>query len=343
MTTSNSEEKKPRAIALLSGGLDSTLAISIMLDLGVEVEALNFTTIFCNCTSSRKKQGCGNEARRVSEQLGVDLKVFNAMPEYMEIVKNPKHGRGSSMNPCIDCRIFMFKKAKKYMEQTGADFIITGEVLGQRPMSQHRQSIQLIERESGLEGMVLRPLSAKLLSPSIPEKEGLIDREKLLAISGRSRKPQIQLASEKGITDFACPAGGCLLTDKSFGRRLKDLLGREPEADVTDVKLLKYGRHFRLPNGTKIIVGRDKAENDMLERLGRGYVKYQVENLLGPVTLAPARLDDETKKLVAAVTARYSQNKENSTLSIRCSENDREELLDVAPAKDEEIALWRID
>jgi tRNA U34 2-thiouridine synthase MnmA/TrmU len=343
MTTADSEEKKPRAIALLSGGLDSTLAISIMLDLGVEIEALNFTTIFCNCTSARRQVGCGSEARRVGRLFGVDLKVFNAMPEYMEIVKNPKHGRGSGMNPCIDCRIFMFKKSKQYMEQTGADFIVTGEVLGQRPMSQHRQSIQLIERESGLEGMVVRPLSAKLLSPSIPEKEGLIDREELLAISGRSRKPQIQLASEKGITDFACPAGGCLLADKSFGRRLKDLLDREPEAGLTDVKLLKYGRHFRLPNGTKIIVGRDKAENDLLERLGRGYVKYQVEDLLGPVTLAPASLDDETKRLVAAVTARYSQNKGNSALSIRCSENDREQLLEVAPAKDEEIACWRID
>jgi tRNA U34 2-thiouridine synthase MnmA/TrmU len=343
MTTAKSEDKKIRAIALLSGGLDSTLAISVMLDLGVDVEALNFTTIFCNCTSSRKEQGCGNEARRVSKLLGVELKVFNAMPEYMEVVKHPKHGRGSSMNPCIDCRIFMFKKAKQYMKQTGADFIITGEVLGQRPMSQHRQSIQLIERESGLEGMVVRPLSAKLLSPSIPEEEGLIDREQLLAISGRSRKPQMQLASDKGISDYACPAGGCLLTDKSFGRRLKDLLDLEPDADVAAVKLLKYGRHFRLPNGTKIIVGRDKAENDMLERLGRNYVRYQVKNLLGAVTLAPSGLDDETKRLVAAVTARYSQGKENSARSIRCSEDDREELLEVTPAKDEELARWRID
>jgi hypothetical protein len=190
--------------------------------------------------------------------------------------------------------------------------------------------------------MVVRPLSARLLSPSIPEQEGLIDREQLLAISGRSRKPQMQLASDKGISDYACPAGGCLLTDKSFGRRLKDLLDREPDADVAEVRLLKYGRHFRLPDGTKIIVGRDKTENDMLERLGRNYVMYQVENRLGAVTLAPAGLDDETKRLVAAITARYSQGRENPTLTVRCTGNDGEELLEVAPAIEDELARWRI-
>ncbi len=335
-------EKKPRAIALLSGGLDSTLAISIMLDLGVEVEALNFTTIFCNCTSSRKEVGCGHEARRVSKLLDVKLSVFNVMPEYMEIVKNPRHGRGSSMNPCIDCRIFMFKKAKKYMEDTSSDFIVTGEVLGQRPMSQHMRAIRLIERESELDGLVVRPLCAKLLPPSRAEEEGIIDREKLLAIEGRSRKPQMRLAEEKGITEYSCPAGGCLLTDKSFGRRLKDLLDREPNADVAEIRLLKHGRHFRLPGGAKIIVGRDQAENDVLERLRRDRAKYQVENSLGPVTLAPAGLDEPTKLLAAAVTARYSQGREASALSIRVSEDGREELLKVAPAKDDDLARWRI-
>ena len=340
--TVNSKNRKPKAIALLSGGLDSTLAISIMLDLGVEIEALNFTTIFCNCTSDRRKAGCGSEARRVSQMFGVELKVFNAMPEYMEVVRHPKHGRGAGMNPCKDCRIFMFKKAGEYMKQTGADFLITGEVLGQRPMSQHMEAIRLIERESGLEGLVVRPLCAKLLTPSAPEKEGLIDREQLLAISGRSRKPQIQLAAEKGIADYACPAGGCLLADKSFGRRLKDLLDHEPEAGVDEVRLLKHGRHFRLPDGTKIIVGRDEAENDTLERLRGDYCKYQVENLLGAVTLAPCGLAEETRRLVAAVTARYSQGKENSTLPIKYSESGGEYLLEVAPAGEEDLTRWRI-
>ena len=337
------EKKKEKAIALLSGGLDSTLAVSIMLDLGVEVEALNFTTIFCNCSSGRRQEGCGSEAQRVSKFLGVKLSVFNAMPEYLEVVKNPKHGRGSSMNACIDCRIFMFKRAKQYMEKTGADFLVTGEVLGQRPMSQHMRAMRLIESESGLEGLIVRPLCARLLPPSIPEKEGLIDRERLLAIEGRSRKPQMRLAAEKGITDYACPAGGCLLTDKVFGKRLKDLLANEPEAGVAEMRLLKYGRHFRLPDGTKIIVGRDKTENDRLEQLGGGYCKFQVANILGPVTLAPPGLPEETKRLVAAITARYSQGRDKPTLLIRHSGNGQEELLEVAPAKDQELARWRIE
>jgi tRNA U34 2-thiouridine synthase MnmA/TrmU len=336
------EKKTPRAIALLSGGLDSTLAISILLDLGIEVEALNFTTIFCNCTSARKAAGCGSEARRVSEQFGIKLSVLNAMPDYMEIVKHPKHGRGSSMNPCKDCRIFMFKKAKKYMIETGADFIVTGEVLGQRPMSQHMRAMTLIERESGLEGLVVRPLCARLLPPSRAEEEGLIDRDKLLAIEGRSRKPQIQLAAEKGITDYACPAGGCLLTDKAFGRRLRDLLEHEPDADVPEVRMLKYGRHFRLPDGAKVIVGRDEGENDTLERLGSGYAKYQVEDELGAVALAPTNLDEDTKKIVASITARYSKAKENPTIRIKCSENGREQLIEAAAATEDDLATWRL-
>jgi len=335
-------DRKPKAVALLSGGLDSTLAISVMLDLDVEVEALNFVTIFCNCTSSRKKEGCGNEARRVSKLLDVKLSVFNVTPDYLDIIKHPKHGRGSSMNPCIDCRIFMFKKAKEYMEKTGADFIITGEVLGQRPMSQHMRAIKLIERKSDLQGLVLRPLSAKLLPPSKPEKEGWVDREKLLDIRGRSRKPQIQLAAEKGIVDYACPAGGCLLTDKSYGRRLKDLLDSNPDAGFAEMQLLKYGRHFRLPDGSKIIVGRDESENDKLETLGKECCKFQVADTLGPVTLAPRDLPDKTKKLVASVTARYSKDREKPTLLIRCRENGEDELLEVAPAQDEKLASWRI-
>jgi tRNA U34 2-thiouridine synthase MnmA/TrmU len=335
--------RNPRAIALLSGGLDSTLAVSLMLDLGVDVEALNFATIFCNCTNARKKQGCGSEARRVSRLFGIRLKVLNVTPEYIEIVKNPKHGRGSSMNPCIDCRIFMFRKAKKYMLENGIDFVVTGEVPGQRPMSQRMRAMRLIERESGLEGLVVRPLSAKLLPPTIPEKEGLIDRERLLDISGRSRKPQMRLAAEKGITDYPCPAGGCLLTEKSFGRRLRDLLEHEPDAGVTEIRLLKYGRHIRFPNGSKIIVGRDKSENDVLEQFGEGYSKFQVVDSLGPITLAAQNLSEKTKKLVASITARYSQGRDKPSLLIRHRENGKEEFFEVAPADDSELARWRID
>jgi tRNA-specific 2-thiouridylase len=194
-----------------------------------------------------------------------------------------------------------------------------------------------------LEGLVVRPLSAKLFPPSIPENEGLIDREKMLDIEGRSRKPQIQLAAWKGITDYACPAGGCLLTDKSFGRRMKDLLEHNPDAGVAEMRLLKYGRHLRLPDGSKIIVGRDKSENDKLEQFGKGYCRFQIANLLGPVTLAPLDMTEETKKLVAAITARYSQGREEPTLVIQYIENGKKGLIEVAPAEDDEFAPWRIE
>jgi len=309
----------------------------------VDVEAVNFVTIFCNCTSSRRRQGCGNEARRVSQKFGIKLTMFNVSEDYLEVIKHPKHGRGSSMNACIDCRIFMFRKAKEYMLENDADFIVTGEVLGQRPMSQHMRAIKLIERESGLEGLVVRPLCAKLLPPSTPENEGIIDREKMLDIRGRSRKPQMKLASEKGITDYACPAGGCLLADKSFGRKLQDLLEQNPEAGFPEMRLLKYGRHFRFQDGAKIIIGRDESENDKLEQLGKGYGKFQVVDGLGPLTLAPRGLSAETKKLIASLTARYSQGREKPFLTIQYWEEGSKELLEVAPENDEDVAPWRID
>jgi tRNA U34 2-thiouridine synthase MnmA/TrmU len=206
-----------KAIALLSGGLDSTLAAKIVLDLGIELEALNFLTVFCTCTN--KGETCLASQKAVSA-LGIPLKVLNVSEAYLPVVKNPKHGYGSNMNPCIDCRIFMLKKAKAYMEEIGASFIVTGEVLGERPMSQRRDSMRLIEKEAGLDGLILRPLSAKLLPASIPEKEDWVDREKLLKIQGRSRKPQIHLADHYGIRDYPCPAGGCLLTDPVFPLRL---------------------------------------------------------------------------------------------------------------------------
>src|SRR6266567_8847193 len=182
-----------KALALLSGGLDSTLAVKVMLDQGIAVEALNFTSPFCTCTG--KNAGCKSEAVRVASEFNIPIKVVHKGVEYLEIVRNPRHGYGKGMNPCIDCRIFLLRKAKEYMAECGADFVITGEVLGQRPMSQRRDTLNVIERESGLEGLLLRPLSARHFEPTIPEKEGWVDRDKLLAIEGRSRKKQMNLAA----------------------------------------------------------------------------------------------------------------------------------------------------
>ena len=185
-----------KAIALLSGGLDSTLAAKVVMDQGIKLEAINFLTVFCTCTN--RGETCLASQKAV-KSLGISLKVFNVSDEYLSVIKNPKHGYGSNMNPCIDCRIFMMKKAKAYMEEVGASFIITGEVLGQRPMSQRRDAMRLIDKESGVEGYILRPLSAKFLAVTIPEKEGWINRENLLGMEGRSRKPQIKLADQYGI------------------------------------------------------------------------------------------------------------------------------------------------
>jgi tRNA U34 2-thiouridine synthase MnmA/TrmU len=339
----HTSDRKPRAVALLSGGLDSALAAAIMRDLGVEVEAYNFVTAFFSRNSGEEGRESESAARRVSKSLDVTLHIVDVTLEYLDVLKYPKHGRGSGMNPCIDCHIFMLRKAKDFMAESEADFVITGEVLGQRPMSQHMRALRLIEMESGLEGLIVRPLSARLLPPSIPERTGLIDREQLLAIEGRSRKPQMQLAAEKGISGYAPPAGGCLLTDKTFGSRLKDLLEHEPDAGVAEIRLLKYGRHFRLPDGSKIIVGRDKSENDRLDEFAEDYCRLQVDNVLGPVTLAPVGLPEEMKRLAAAITARYSQGREEATLLIRYTEHCEEGLVEVPPITDEELARWRIE
>jgi tRNA-uridine 2-sulfurtransferase len=200
-----------KAISLISGGLDSTLATKVVMDLGVDVLAANFVSPFCQCS---RKDGCRHEARFVSEQLNIPLRIVNATDDFLEMLKKPKHGYGSNMNPCIDCRILMLKKSKELMDEVGASFLITGEVLGQRPMSQRRDAMRTIEKEAGVTGLVLRPLSAKLLEPTIPEEKGWVDREKLLDISGRSRKPQMKMAEDFNIKDYPCPAGGCLLTDR---------------------------------------------------------------------------------------------------------------------------------
>ncbi len=233
-----------KALALLSGGLDSTLATKLILQQGIEVKALNFVTPFCLCG----KGGCG--AAEVAKELGIPIKIMIVGQEYLRILRKPKHGYGKNMNPCIDCRIFMLKKAKQQAKEMGASFIFTGEVLGERPMSQHVHALRLIEKEAGLEGKILRPLSAKLLKETEAEKKGLVSRERLLDINGRSRKRQFALAKHFMIANYPCPAGGCLLTCKEFASKLRDLFAHKTRVTLKDVSLLKVGRHFRhgLPN-----------------------------------------------------------------------------------------------
>jgi tRNA U34 2-thiouridine synthase MnmA/TrmU len=301
------EIMNPKAIALLSGGLDSTLAVKLILDQGIEVEALNYVTPFCTCNRRGK---C--EARHVAETFGMPCKTIALTEDFFQVIREPKYGYGSGMNPCLDCRILMFSWARKRMEETGAAFVFTGEVLGQRPMSQHRQAMRLIERESGLEGRLLRPLSARLLEPTIPEKEGLVDRERLLAIQGRSRKQQMTQAKKHGIVDYPCPAGGCLLTDPGFARRMRDLVRFHPDFDRNDVNLLKVGRHFRLSPAAKAVVGRNEEENRRLLILARqGDFLFKVNGCGSPVTLLRGETDGGKVQLAAAITARYSDAQED--------------------------------
>jgi tRNA U34 2-thiouridine synthase MnmA/TrmU len=297
-----SEEWKPKAIALLSGGLDSTLAVKLILDQGLAVEALNFVTPFCTCN---RKGGC--EAQHVADQFGIPIKVIGLIEEFFQVVRKPRYGYGSGMNPCLDCRILMFTRAKKCMKEVGAAFVFTGEVLGERPMSQRREAMRLIERESGLDGRLLRPLSARLLPPTVPEKEGLVDRDKLLAIGGRSRKPQIALAERYSINDYPCPAGGCRLTDPGFARRIRDLVHHKENFDLNDVNLLKVGRHFRLSPEVKAVVGRDQEENHRILALAKeGDILFEVQGWGSPITLLRGQAGERETHLAAAITVRYS-------------------------------------
>jgi hypothetical protein len=295
-----------KAIALLSGGLDSTLAVKLMLDQGVEVTALNFITPFCNCTA--KSSSCKHEAVRVAKEFGIKVRVINQGMDYLKMVQNPRHGYGRGLNPCIDCRIFMHKAAKAAMEEDGASFIVTGEVLGQRPMSQRRHSIELIERESGTKGLIVRPLSAQHFEPTFAELEGLLDREKLLALEGRSRKGQIQLAGELGVKDYPCPAGGCLLTVPDFAAKLKDLFDEKPDYSINDVRLLRTGRHFRLRPGLKVILGRDFAENETLSRRkSEGETLFTGKDFNGPTALTREPTSKEDELRIGALILHFSR------------------------------------
>lgn len=294
-------KKQKKAVALLSGGLDSTLAVKLILDQGIDVHALNFTSAFCTCSSRKDKRTC-SESARVAKEFKIPFKVISKGLDYIRIIKAPKHGYGRAMNPCIDCRIYSFKKAKEFMEEIGGSFIITGEVLDQRPMSQRSRAMQLIEKESGLEGLVVRPLSARFLKPTIPEIEKIIDRNKLLGIQGRSRKTQIKLAEEMNIIDYPCAAGGCRLTESGYVKKLKDYLDHTEKYSLIEINLLICGRHFRLSDNNKVILGRDEKENDHLKKVNLENSVYIEPVYPGPSALImgndPDKYIDESLKLI---------------------------------------------
>ncbi len=294
-----------RAIALVSGGLDSILAARIIQEEGISVLPINFKIPFCP-----RKKGTGQQDNInsfVRKNLGEELKVVDVSADFLELVlKNPRHGFGSNMNPCIDCKIFMLKSARELMASLEAQFVVTGEVLGQRPMSQHRRALDIIAKESGLEGLLLRPLCAGVLPETLPEKEGWLRRERLFKFSGRERRPQMELARKFNIDNYPNPAGGCLLTDPRFSNRLKDLIASK-QLSIKNVELLKIGRHFRLTANAKLIVGRNEEENKELESHSAegDYLFMPDEKTAGPTCLGKGEFNNELIRLSSQIACYY--------------------------------------
>lgn len=318
-----------KAVAMISGGLDSALAAKLILDQGIEVVGLYCSVPWGCCDKSA--------AYQVAKRLGIEFLVIKLGGEYIEVLRNPRYPRGVQMNPCVDCRMHMFGKAKQVMAQVGASFLVTGEVIGQRPMSQMRDRLATIEREAGLERLIVRPLSAQLLEPTIPEEAGVVDRSKLLAIAGRSRKEQLALAVELGVSDYSQPAGGCLLTDEPFANKVRDLFHHEPRNRLIDMELLQIGRHFRIDEQTRIVLGRDEYENGMLEyyaqMFGEEATLFKPE-FPGPSALAVGLVTDEVKRLVGRLILCYSKYDLSRTYRIALRTPGAEEIFVAAEPLD---------
>jgi tRNA U34 2-thiouridine synthase MnmA/TrmU len=330
-----------KAVALYSGGLDSALAILQMMKHGVDVEAITFMTHFgCDATDS---SSCGSDPFPAAEKFGFKVKLSHLGEKFLDIVRSPRFGHGKNMNPCIDCRLLMISEASHYLKMAGGDFIITGEVLGQRPMSQRRYAIDLVARECGLEGRLVRPLSGQLLPPTLPEKEGLIKREWMLNIEGRSRKRQIELAREFGLTEYPNPASGCLLTDKRYSDRLRDLLNSKPDVNFNDLNLLKVGRHFRLSPKTKIVVGRDEPENNIIESLClEKDLLFEAVDHRSPIGLLRGEIMEEHYSPAASLVARHCDGKREAMVKIEYRNALIKGTIEIPPAHDNFLELTRI-
>ncbi|MCE5300557.1 MAG: tRNA (5-methylaminomethyl-2-thiouridylate)-methyltransferase [Spirochaetia bacterium] len=340
--------KEKTCIALYSGGLDSLLAAKVMMDLGFKVIILNFSTGFF--FNAYTKDADGGLKYKAPAPDGYDIRVVDISKDFFEMIKNPAHGYGSNMNPCIDCKIMMLRKAKSMMEELGAGFVVTGEVLGQRPMSQNGHAMIEIEKEAGLQGWLLRPLCAKNLQPTEPENLGWVDREKLLDFKGRTRKPQLAMARLLGWQKYIqAPAGGCILTDESYSKKLKDLFKHKGRSELQtsnseltseDVLLLTLGRQFRR-DGVKFIIGRDQEENKKIaEFKGKG-TTFDTKGISGPTGFTLDAISDEMKTYIACAVAGFS--KVAGYCEVAVVEQGEEEVIKVKPLKREELAPYRID
>lgn len=384
--------KNIKAVALISGGLDSLLAAKVVLEQGIHVEGLNFYSGFFGVGSkvvtlkNKKNKPDYNNAQWIADQLGIKLHVINVVEEFKDVFLNPKYGYGSQLNPCLDCKIFIVKQALAWMKKNNFDFVISGEVIGQRPMSQRRDTMNVVKRDSGAEGLLLRPLCAKHFPETIPEQEGWVDRNKLLDFVGRDRKPQITLAKKYGFKNFPQPAGGCLLTEPNFCTRVKDMwnarclsscgshvipskaeiqkkdnqtawvpdqqtrfamtqpeLSREyKDYTLDEINLLKIGRHIRPRPHFKLIIGREEAENDFLEKFRDKYISLHCVDRSGPVVLVDGEVDKKDLELAAKITAKFSKDDDEILVQIYCLSGEAYQLK-VKPLTSEEILLdWYI-
>ncbi|MHB8769569.1 MAG: tRNA 4-thiouridine(8) synthase ThiI [Syntrophales bacterium] len=318
-----------KGVALFSGGLDSILAFKVLQEQGIDVQGVTFETPFFTAA----------KARATAERIGLPLTVLDITDEHLRMLRSPRYGYGKNMNPCIDCHTLMIRVAGRLMEEVGADFVSTGEVLGQRPMSQGKQSLHVVAKNAGFPDRLLRPLSAQLLPETAPEREGTVDRSRLLDIQGRGRKRQMEMARSYGITSYPPPAGGCLLTDPLFTRRLRDLFAHHPGHAVRDIELLKAGRHFRLTAAVKAVVGRNAADNEAIEHLAApADALIRIREFPGPTVLVPGGGDDQTRLLAARLAARYSDAPRDRAVSVTCLRGGVQLPLTVQPLPPEETA-----
>jgi len=333
--------KQRKAVSLISGGLDSMLATRAIMDQGIHVEGINFFTGFCvegHTHAIRKKDKAKpkrNNALWVAEQLGIKLHIVDVIEPYKDVLLNPKHGYGANMNPCLDCKCFMVGKALEWIKENDFDFIITGEVVGQRPKSQRAETMPIIQEESGAGDLLVRPLCAKKLPPTLPEREGWLDREKLFEFSGRTRKPQMALAEEYDFKDYATPAGGCcFLTDEVYSRKLVDMWQARSDRDyeLDDIMLLKVGRHIRPRPHFKLIVGREEGENKFLEGYRKIFTYLRSTSHTGPLVLIDGKLVDDDLELAAQITARFGGGKTAEQVDIEVIFTDgTKKALSVSP------------